>query len=106
MSAGTHPSFRMRSQYVAALLWFDFALTFPTEVRRIWGRPFSGATLVYLFTRYTAIADRVLFVTEVLLWNSSDQVRTELHSCHDVRLIPAASRCAAEFRVQTISCSR
>ena len=59
---------------LVALLWFDFALTFPTEVRRIWRYKFSGATVVYLFTRYTAIVDRVLFVTEVLLWSSSDQV--------------------------------
>ncbi|KAM5537917.1 hypothetical protein V8D89_008393 [Ganoderma adspersum] len=69
-----------------ALLWFDFALTFPTEVRRIWGRPFSGATLVYLFTRYTAIADRVLFVTEVLLWNSSDQACGRISRSDDILL--------------------
>ena len=43
-------------------------------MRRIWRRKFSGATVVYLFTRYTALIDRVLFVTEVLLWDSSDRV--------------------------------
>ncbi|KAI1790332.1 hypothetical protein LXA43DRAFT_1062142 [Ganoderma leucocontextum] len=68
----------------AALLWFDFALTFPTEVRRIWGREFSGATLVYLFTRYTALLDRVLFVTEVLLWNSSNQTCGRISRADDV----------------------
>ena len=58
----------------SALLWFDFALTFTTEVRCIWRRKFSGVTVIYLFTRYTALIDRVLFATEVLLWNSSDRV--------------------------------
>ena len=69
----------------AALLWFDFALTFSTEVRRIWARKFSGATLVYLLTRYTAIIDRILFVTEVLLWSSSDEVGAREHSAGLVR---------------------
>ncbi|TBU56306.1 hypothetical protein BD310DRAFT_629608 [Dichomitus squalens] len=58
----------------SALLWFDFALTFTTEVRRIWRRRFTGATLVYLFTRYTALLDRLFFASEVLLWNSSNRV--------------------------------
>ncbi|KAI0700995.1 hypothetical protein C8T65DRAFT_559598, partial [Cerioporus squamosus] len=56
-----------------ALLWFDFALTFTTEVRRIWRRRFTGATVVYLFTRYTALIERIFFVLEVLLWNSTDE---------------------------------
>ncbi|TBU23594.1 hypothetical protein BD311DRAFT_68396 [Dichomitus squalens] len=58
----------------SALLWFDFALTFTTEVQRIWRRRFTGATLVYLFTRYTALLDRLFFASEVLLWNSSNRV--------------------------------
>ena len=58
----------------AALLWFDFALTFTTEVQRIWRRKFSGATVVYLFMRYSALIERVLFVLEVLVWKSSDKV--------------------------------
>ncbi|KAI0669471.1 hypothetical protein C8Q78DRAFT_977408 [Trametes maxima] len=58
----------------SAMLWFDFALTFPTECRRIWGRKFSGATVIYLFTRYGAMAQRILQVAVVLTWYSSDQV--------------------------------
>ena len=50
-------------------------MTFPTEVRRIWGRKFSGATLVYLVIRYTAVIERVFLVLQVLLWTSSDEVR-------------------------------
>ncbi|KAI8971010.1 hypothetical protein BD414DRAFT_501370 [Trametes punicea] len=57
----------------SALLWFDFALTLPTEYRRIWKRKFTGATLVYLFTRYVAVIERIFFVLEVLVWRSSDK---------------------------------
>ncbi|KAI0365082.1 hypothetical protein BV20DRAFT_955068 [Pilatotrama ljubarskyi] len=60
----------------SALLWFDFALTLPAEYRRIWRRKFTGATVVYLLTRYIAVIERIFFVLEVLVWNSSDQVRT------------------------------
>ncbi|KAM5537837.1 hypothetical protein V8D89_008479 [Ganoderma adspersum] len=42
------------------------ALTLPTEVRRVWTHPITGAMLVYLFTRYTDIVYGALFVTEVL----------------------------------------
>ncbi|KAI9059899.1 hypothetical protein FKP32DRAFT_1579041 [Trametes sanguinea] len=64
----------------SALLWFDFALTFTDEYRRIWKRKWTGATLVYLLTRYVAVIERIFFVLEVLVWNSSDQVRPSL-SC-------------------------
>ena len=62
------------SPYPAAVLWFDFALTFTTEVRRIWRRKFTGATLVYLLMRYIAVIERIFFVLEVLLWKSTDEV--------------------------------
>ncbi|KAI0653342.1 hypothetical protein C8Q70DRAFT_927948 [Cubamyces menziesii] len=60
----------------SALLWFDFALTLPTEYRRIWKRRFTGATIVYLFTRYIAVIERIFFVLEVLVWNSSDKANS------------------------------
>lgn len=57
-----------------ALLWFDFALTFTAEVRGIWRRRFSCATLIYLFMRYTALIDRVFFILMILPSNLTDQV--------------------------------
>ncbi|OSC97583.1 hypothetical protein PYCCODRAFT_1471755 [Trametes coccinea BRFM310] len=51
----------------SALLWFDFALMFTTEYRRIWKRKWTGATLVYLLTRYVAVIERIFFVLEVLV---------------------------------------
>ncbi|KAI0827781.1 hypothetical protein BC628DRAFT_1502229 [Trametes gibbosa] len=57
----------------SALLWFDCAMTFPEEYRRIWKRQFSGATLVYIVMRYSAVIERIFFVLEVLVWNSTDK---------------------------------
>ncbi|KAI0327895.1 hypothetical protein GY45DRAFT_1256050 [Cubamyces sp. BRFM 1775] len=65
----------------SALLWFDFALTLPTEYRRIWKRRFTGATIVYLFTRYIAVIERIFFVLEVLVWNSSDSWIHSMFRC-------------------------
>lgn len=57
-----------------ALLWFDYALTLPGEYRRIWRRKFTGATLIFLLMRYATLIERIPFVLEVLVWNSSDRV--------------------------------
>ena len=58
-----------------ALLWFDFALTFTTEVQQIWRRRFSGAAIVYLLTRYSALLDSAMVIVETFVWRSSDKVR-------------------------------
>ena len=58
----------------AALLCFDHASTFTSEVERIWKRRHTGATIVYLFTRYLVLIERVFFVLQVLMWNASDLV--------------------------------
>ncbi|KAL6300952.1 hypothetical protein BKA93DRAFT_799786 [Sparassis latifolia] len=56
-----------------ALLFVDFAITFPNEVQRIWRRKFSGATIVFLLNRYVALAERVTLVTSVFLVTNNDQ---------------------------------
>ncbi len=83
------------------MLWFDFTLTFPMEVRRIWGRKFSGVTLVYLVTRYTSLADSVLIVVGILLWNSSDQVSERSGGLLHAELIVFPPRPVAGFRAPT-----
>ncbi|PIL33714.1 hypothetical protein GSI_04339 [Ganoderma sinense ZZ0214-1] len=45
----------------------------PLEGRRIWKRKFTGATVVYLLNRYTALFRRIFFIMEALSWNRSDQ---------------------------------
>ena len=64
------------TQLFAALLWFDCALTFPMEVRHFWKCKISGAMLVYIVIRYTAIIDRVFLISEGLLRSSGFLVST------------------------------
>lgn len=64
------------TQLFPALLWFDCVLTFPMEVRHFWKCRISGAMLVYIVIRYTAIIDRVLLISEGLLRNSGFLVST------------------------------
>ena len=49
---------------------------FATEVRQIWRRRLSGATIVYILARYGAIVNRIFYVLEVIVSSFSDQVRT------------------------------
>ncbi|RPD69013.1 hypothetical protein L226DRAFT_472503, partial [Lentinus tigrinus ALCF2SS1-7] len=59
---------------VAALLWLDWMHMFPAEASRIWGRKFTGTTAVYLLNRYTALAERVIFIVETLVWWSLETI--------------------------------
>lgn len=59
-----------------ALLVYDFALTFDQEIDLFWRRKVTGATILFLGTRYTAIFS---FIFELLsVPHVSDRVRREL----------------------------
>ena len=57
-----------------ALLFYDHAVTFVDEVQRIWRRKFSGATLIYLLTRYVATLERITLLASLFLKTSDDKV--------------------------------
>ena len=59
-----------------ALLWFDFTLTLTTEYERIWRRKLTGATIVYLGVRHVGVVERIFFVLEILVWKTSNRVRS------------------------------
>ncbi|KAI0327894.1 hypothetical protein GY45DRAFT_1372762 [Cubamyces sp. BRFM 1775] len=61
----------------SALLWFDFVLTLTTEYQHIWKRKLTGATLVYFGVRHVAVIERIFFVPELFVWNSSDKITAE-----------------------------
>ena len=65
---------KTHKQLGTALLWADFVFTFSKEVRCIWGARFTGATVVYLCTRYAALIAQIYFVLTVFLWNSTNKV--------------------------------
>lgn len=59
---------------ILALLFADFFFTFTQEVQRIWGRRFSGATAIFLLTRYSALAERVTLLVSLFLVTVVDSV--------------------------------
>ncbi|KAF8993819.1 hypothetical protein BDQ17DRAFT_1252395 [Cyathus striatus] len=46
-----------------ALLYYDYALTFPMEVKYIWGRKFRLSTFLYIFARYALVANIIYLLT-------------------------------------------
>ncbi|KIL63829.1 hypothetical protein M378DRAFT_36863, partial [Amanita muscaria Koide BX008] len=48
-----------------ALLYYDYALTFPDEKEYIWGSRFSLSTFLYLWCRYALVAN-VIFLLAFL----------------------------------------
>ena len=73
------PSDSEKLTTLAALLWYDFALTFNAEVPRIWHRKFSYVSLAYVCMRYSMLFDRVTLVLGILLWNTDNKVGYASH---------------------------
>ena len=60
---------------ILALLVYDHILTFPGEVRFIWGRRFSGATVIFTLNRYVTLFGKIVLPVSTLWWpNQTDQV--------------------------------
>ncbi len=56
------------------LLFADTLFTFTDEVNRIWRRRFTGATLIFVITRWVAVAERIVLVISVILPTVQDKV--------------------------------
>jgi len=65
---------------VAALFVYDTLLTFSQEVSHIWGRQFSGTTVLYLVNRYGELAQKVLIILGLFPWQSITVRRLSLTS--------------------------
>ena len=57
------------------LLFADTLFTLTDEVQRIWRRRFTGATLIFLLTRWVAVAERIVLVISVVMPTVQDKVR-------------------------------
>ncbi|RPD54971.1 hypothetical protein L227DRAFT_615798 [Lentinus tigrinus ALCF2SS1-6] len=57
----------------SGLLFVDTLFTFTDEVQRIWRRRFTGATLIFLLTRWVAVAERIVLVVSVVLPTVQDK---------------------------------
>lgn len=81
-SSGEYRHFRhnppgTRSIYptnAVVLLFADTLFTFTDEVNRIWRRRFTGATLIFVITRWVAVAERIVLVISVILPTVQDKV--------------------------------
>lgn len=62
----------MRSRW----LYYDYTLTIAEEVRCIWGRKFSGGTVIFLVIRYASLLEQVVLVVEQGLHSGSGIVGT------------------------------
>ncbi|TFY68485.1 hypothetical protein EVG20_g3539 [Dentipellis fragilis] len=51
---------------VVALLW-DHIITFPTELRLVWTRPFTGPKAVFLFLRYVVSGSQIVIAYVLLI---------------------------------------
>lgn len=60
---------------IVALLAYDHLLTFAEEVQFMWGRTFSGATVVFALNRYTTLIGKIILPVCTLYWpGQTDQV--------------------------------
>jgi hypothetical protein len=49
---------------VSALLYYDYFLTFPAEVKHIWSRRFTISTILYICCRYALLANLLYLFAE------------------------------------------
>ncbi|TDL17365.1 hypothetical protein BD410DRAFT_550136 [Rickenella mellea] len=57
-----------------ALIFYDYALTFATEISEIWNSKFSGAQALFFLTRYSYMVFSVLYSANNLVQNPSEMV--------------------------------
>ncbi|TDL18628.1 hypothetical protein BD410DRAFT_728230, partial [Rickenella mellea] len=57
-----------------ALVFYDYALTFPAEVSEIWNSKFNGAQALFFLTRYSFMIFTVLLCAVDLIQNPSETV--------------------------------
>ncbi|KAH8087196.1 hypothetical protein BXZ70DRAFT_544376 [Cristinia sonorae] len=52
----------------AAFLVYDHILTFPGELKLVWGRRFTGATALFLLLRYLTLFSKVSLLVTAVSW--------------------------------------
>ena len=59
-----------------ALLAYDHLLTLSGEIQFVWGRKFSGATVVFVLNRYVTLFGKIVLPISTFWWpNQTDDVR-------------------------------
>ncbi len=64
-----------------ALLYYDFIVTFPDEVKCIWQRKFTGATVLFFFNRYGALLLQLFhLVDDLYIWGTQTEEAANMAS--------------------------
>ncbi len=61
--------------FAVVLFWYDWLLTISDEVQRLWNRPFTGATVIYILIRYTLLVQQAFVLLGGLPMTSNGMVR-------------------------------
>jgi len=63
----------------AALLYFDYIITLPEEVRRIWGARFTGVTALFVMNRYVPMVGYMVILMSLFHppWSTSGSARLQ-----------------------------
>ncbi|KAL6300947.1 hypothetical protein BKA93DRAFT_828648 [Sparassis latifolia] len=68
-----------------AVLFYDHMLTLPAEVRFLWTRKFSGATLLFMLNRYITLFGKTILLVTGFSWpNQTDAVRISMLSLQEI----------------------
>ncbi|KAM5543477.1 hypothetical protein V8D89_002728 [Ganoderma adspersum] len=88
------------------LLFYDYLITFPREIRQIWSRGHVGITLLYAGTRYSALAARLILILAQTSWKGQNYLRSVGFWCKSLRianLIALATSCSVLLWSQGIA---
>ncbi|KAK7685418.1 hypothetical protein QCA50_011281 [Cerrena zonata] len=66
----------------SALIYYDYILTLPTEIRCIWQRKFSAATLIYFTNRYGMLLYQTLMLVHTISFVSFTEAEADMSRCN------------------------
>lgn len=64
------------------LFVYDFILTFPQEIKCIWSRRFSGASLLFAVNRYAVLVNRLVRLVQLVQWKGYTEAEADYVRVH------------------------
>ncbi|KAJ3489253.1 hypothetical protein NLI96_g2240 [Meripilus lineatus] len=86
------------------LLYFDCIITFEDEIKYIWQRKFTGATVVCCINRYVTLAYRTLMIIQILPWHDQPKATGLRYYYTIIRIVippPPFTGCAVSVDLTT-----
>lgn len=60
-----------------ALFCYDYLLTFAQEVKCIWSRKLTGASLLYVLNRYAVLLNRLVRLIQLISWKGFTEAEAD-----------------------------